>query len=162
MASKSPKYEEIDLTQLTLQDLSLHKQRFDQEIGVLQESIQGLKTLQSKFQESKNNLDRIQQSQEGSTLMVPLTGSMYVKGKVIDTKSFIINIGTGYYVKQSMADSKDYLTRRVKYLTEQIEKLQLAGAERVKVREAINEVLQIKIRSTIGTKDAEPGTADQE
>jgi prefoldin alpha subunit len=32
-------------------------------------------------------------------LMLPLTGSLYVKGKVADTQHLLVNIGTDYYVE---------------------------------------------------------------
>lgn len=31
--------------------------------------------------------------------MLPLTGSLYVKGKVADTQHLLVNIGTDYYVE---------------------------------------------------------------
>jgi hypothetical protein len=36
-------------------------------------------------------------------LLLPLTGSLYVKGKVADTQQLLVNIGTDYYVEVSVA-----------------------------------------------------------
>lgn len=34
------------------------------------------------------------------TILVPLTNSLYVPGKLADTEHVIVDIGTGYYVKK--------------------------------------------------------------
>lgn len=36
----------------------------------------------------------------GTTILVPLTNSLYVPGKLSDTEHVIVDIGTGYYVKK--------------------------------------------------------------
>ena len=39
----------------------------------------------------------------GTTILVPLTNSLYVPGKLSDTEHVIVDIGTGYYVKKVIA-----------------------------------------------------------
>ena len=41
---------------------------------------------------SKRDIDR--------TILVPLTNSLYVPGKLSDTENVIVDVGTGYYVKK--------------------------------------------------------------
>ena len=36
----------------------------------------------------------------GKTILVPLTNSLYVPGKLSDTEYVIVDVGTGYYVKK--------------------------------------------------------------
>jgi prefoldin alpha subunit len=36
----------------------------------------------------------------GSDIMVPLTSSLYVPGKLVEEKTVIVDIGTGYYVSK--------------------------------------------------------------
>lgn len=36
----------------------------------------------------------------GKTILVPLTNSLYVPGKLSDPENVIVDIGTGYYVKK--------------------------------------------------------------
>lgn len=55
---------------------------------------------QAKFLESGESIDRIASTLEGSSMLVPLTGSMYVPGSLADTKNVIIDIGTGYFVQK--------------------------------------------------------------
>jgi prefoldin alpha subunit len=39
----------------------------------------------------------------GTTILVPLTNSLYVPGKLSDTEHVVVDIGTGYYVKKVIA-----------------------------------------------------------
>jgi hypothetical protein len=78
---------------------------------------------------------------------------MYVSGKVKDADNVLINIGTGYYIEkvcqkinhssrskqknlfQDIVGAKDYFDRKVKYVTEQMEKIQVIGIEKSKIRD---------------------------
>lgn len=82
----------------------------------------------------------------GSEILVPLTGSMYVTGKLADTNNVIIDIGTGYYAEKNIEDAKDYFKRKVEYVTEQMEKIQQVGIERTKLREATMDIIEAKIQ----------------
>jgi prefoldin subunit 5 len=42
--------------------------------------------------------------------------------------SQIIDIGTGYYVEKDIAASKEYFSKKVKFVTEQMEKVQVGGS----------------------------------
>lgn len=64
-ASEAPHLQQIDLTKLSLQQLSLLKQQLDKELGVFQDSLQTLKIAQSKFQESGHCLDKVTPDAKG-------------------------------------------------------------------------------------------------
>jgi prefoldin subunit 5 len=46
----------------------------------------------------------------GKQILVPLTSSLYVPGKMSDVESVIVDVGTGYYVKKVGPRSYDILT----------------------------------------------------
>ncbi|XP_078034916.1 prefoldin subunit 5-like [Augochlora pura] len=144
--SESPHLQQINLTTLNLEQLTTLKQRLDQELGVFQDSLQTLKIAQSKFQESGSCLDKINPAVNGNEILVPLTGSMYVTGKLV-TNSVLVDIGTGYFAEKSVTDAKDYFDRRVAYVTEQMEKIQQLGLNKSKVRDATADVIEMKLRS---------------
>ncbi|XP_034934436.1 prefoldin subunit 5 [Chelonus insularis] len=144
-ATEAPHLQQIDLTKLTIPRLNLLKQQLDKELDVFQESLQALKIAQNKFQESGHCLDKITPKAQGKEILVPLTESMYVPGRLADTENVLVDIGTGYYVERNVADAKDYFTRRVAYVTEQMEKIQMAGLEKSKIRDAIIDVIKMKI-----------------
>lgn len=67
---------------------------------MIQESLQTLKMAQNKFHESGQSLEKITPDVKGETILVPLTGSMYVPGTIADIDHVLIDIGTGYYAQK--------------------------------------------------------------
>lgn len=71
-----------------------------QELNVFQDSLHTLKVAQGKFVESGESVEKMTPDIKGRTILVPLTGSMYVPGAIADTDKVIIDIGTGYYAQK--------------------------------------------------------------
>ncbi|KAG5875497.1 hypothetical protein JTB14_015109 [Gonioctena quinquepunctata] len=144
-ASEQKGMQQIDLTTLNIQQLSTLKQQLDQELNLFQESLASLKIAQGKYQNSGETLEKVNHDSEGNDILVPLTGSMYVPGKLHDTKNVIIDVGTRYYVEKDIEAAKDYFQRKTKFVTEQMEKIQYLGLEKSKIRDAIIEIADIKM-----------------
>lgn len=114
---------------------------------LFQDSLNTLKIAKTKYAGSKEALEQFKPNWNDKTTLVPLTGSMYVPGTFQDVEHFFIDIGTGYYVEMDLDKSKDYFQRRVEFVTEQMDKIEKLGIEKSKVRDAIQEVMQIKIQA---------------
>lgn len=80
-------------------------------------------------------------------ILVPLTGSMYVPGKLSEPEKVIVDVGTGYYVEKDINGANEYFTKKVKYVTEQMEKVQAIGNEKNKIREAVMDVMESKLQA---------------
>lgn len=91
----------------------------------------------------------------GSEILVPLTGSMYVTGKLADTDNVLVDIGTGYYAEKNITEAKDYFDRRVAYVTEQMEKIQQLGLDKSKARDATVDVIEMKYQSQMQKEGSE-------
>ncbi|XP_028637000.1 prefoldin subunit 5 [Grammomys surdaster] len=87
----------INITELNLPQLEMLKNQLDQEVEFLSTSIAQLKVVQTKYVEAKDCLNVLNKSNEGKELLVPLTSSMYVPGKLHDVEHVLIDVGTGYY-----------------------------------------------------------------
>ena len=146
--------QEIDITKLNLQQLSQLKQRLEQELQMYQSSLQSLKHAQTRYQSSKESIEKITPDCQGKEILVPLTGSIYVPGKIADAESVIIDIGTGYYVQKDLESAKDYMKRRVAFVTEQMEKIQAMGLEKGSIRDAVMEVMEGKIQQELSVQKA--------
>ncbi|XP_072749111.1 prefoldin subunit 5 [Anoplolepis gracilipes] len=147
--SVKPPYEVINLStlpNLNIQQLTMFKQQLDKELEVFQDSLHTLKIAQSRFQESGSCLEKMTLAAEGNEILVPLTGSMYVTGKLAEVNNVIVDVGTGYYAKKDINDAKDYFKRKVDYVTEQMEKIQQVGIERTKLRDATMDIIDAKIQ----------------
>ncbi|KAG4067029.1 hypothetical protein HA402_000020 [Bradysia odoriphaga] len=137
--------EQIDLTKLSIQQLQQLKMEFESELNVFQESLQTLKMAKTKFAGSKEALEQINPSWKDKEILVPLTGSMYVPGIVKQVDSFIIDVGTGYYAEKDLETSKDYFQRKVDYVQEQMDKIDVLGLQKSKVLNAVVDVIDMKI-----------------
>nr|XP_061813984.1 prefoldin subunit 5-like [Nerophis lumbriciformis] len=136
----------INLADLTLPQLEGLKSQLDQEIEFLTSSISQLKVVQAKFADAKDNLNSLNKSNQGKELLVPLTSSMYVPGTLNDVEHVLVDVGTGYYVEKNVADSKAFFKRKLDFLTKQIEKIQPALQEKHAMKQAVIEVMNMKIQ----------------
>jgi len=76
---------------------------------------------------------------------VPLTGSMYVPGKLSEPGKVLVDIGTGYYVQKERDAAAAYFEKKVKYVQEQMEKVQAIASEKIRIREAVMDVMEVKV-----------------
>lgn len=130
-----------------------------QELGVFQDSMQTLKMVKGKMKGSRDALEQLNPEKKSQPVLVPLTGSMYVPGVLADTEKVVVDIGTGYYAEKSLQGAKDYLKKRADFVQEQIEKIELIGMEKSKIREAIIEVMTIKINNMKAQQQQQPAVA---
>lgn len=112
---------------------------------MFQDSLQTLKVAKTKFDGSKDALEQISDDWNKKEILVPLTGSMYVKGVINNIDKFIIDIGTGYYVEKDITTSKDYFKRKVDYVQEQMDKIDTLGRQKSKVLNAVIDVIEMKV-----------------
>ena len=53
-------------------------------------------------------------------MLVPLTPSVYVAGRLAEQDKVLVDIGTGYFVEKNCKGADEYYVRKVKYLQEQL------------------------------------------
>ncbi|XP_068266680.1 prefoldin subunit 5 isoform X2 [Nyctibius grandis] len=131
----------VNVGELTLPQLELLKGQLDQ-----------LKVVQTKYVEAKDCLNVLNKSNEGKDLLVPLTSSMYVPGKLSDVERVLVDVGTGYYVEKTADDARDFFKRKIDFLTKQMEKIQPALQEKHAMKQAVVEMMSQKIQqlTTLG------------
>ena len=137
----------IDLKKLDLMQLTQIKNQLDQDLQFYQESLGNLKHAQTKFQDSGDSLGKLTPENKDKEILVPLTGSMYVPGQLSNSEKVLVDIGTGYYVEKDVDSAKEYFTKKVKYVTEQMEKVQGIGNEKNKIRELVMDYLEAKLQA---------------
>ncbi|XP_054751721.2 prefoldin subunit 5-like [Lytechinus pictus] len=139
--------QQVDLMQLPIPQLNGLKEQLDQEVEMMQGSLQQLKMAQSRFMESSESIGKLNSDNEGKEMLVPLTSSLYVPGKLQDVNNVLIDIGTGYYVEKSLEEAKKYFKRKVDFVTKQMEKVQPVLIEKSKMRQVVTEVMNMKIQA---------------
>ncbi|XP_030054030.1 prefoldin subunit 5 [Microcaecilia unicolor] len=136
----------VNISELSLQQLEILKNQLDQEVEFLSSSVAQLKLVQTKYVEAKDCLNVLNTANEGKELLVPLTSSMYVPGKLNDVEHVLIDVGTGYYVEKTASDARDFFKRKIDFLTKQIEKIQPALQEKHAMKQAVMETMSLKIQ----------------
>ena len=79
---------------------------------------------------------------------------MYVPGNLNDPEKVVVDVGTGYYVEKDIDSAKEYFTKKVKYVTDQMEKVQALGNEKNKIREAVMDVMEQKLKAQFAQQQA--------
>ncbi|KAF4078754.1 hypothetical protein AMELA_G00185220 [Ameiurus melas] len=148
----------VNLTELSLPQLEGLKSQLDQETEFLSSSIAQLKVVQTKYVEAKDSMNVLKKSNEGKELLVPLTSSMYVPGTLNDVEHVLINVGTGYFVEKNVEDGKDFFKRKIDFLTKQIEKIQPTLQEKYGMKQAVVEVMNMKLQQLHSQQASQSGT----
>ncbi|GJQ08748.1 hypothetical protein GpartN1_g539.t1 [Galdieria partita] len=139
---------QIPISELTKDQLQILYDRMEQELEHLRNSLRTLNMAVSRLQRSLHCLDSLSNKSEGSQVMVPLTSSLYVPGSLKDTKSVLVDIGTGYYVKSSLEKAEDYLKRRLSSVKKEVEKLQQLLSTKQEQHEYVSVALREKLVQT--------------
>lgn len=104
---------EISAEDLTLDQLANLKQQHEDEIKELSSQLDQLFGAKNRYINARNVLDEMNKTTDGSTLLVPLTSSLYAPGKIKDPNKVIVELGTGYFVEKTIPDAKDLISRKV-------------------------------------------------
>ncbi|XP_072927306.1 prefoldin subunit 5 [Hemitrygon akajei] len=149
----------VNVADLPLQQLEALRGQLEQETEFLTSSIQQLKLVQSKYVESQESLNKLSPDNTGKDVLVPLTSSMYVPGKLQDVNLVLLDIGTGYYVEKGVTEARAFFNRKLEFLTKQIEKVQPALQEKYTVKQAVVEMLNQKIQHMAALNNPQSSTA---
>jgi prefoldin alpha subunit len=67
----------------------------------LTQSYSQLRGAQARFNDCKDSVDTLKtEKSEDKTILVPLTSSLYVPGKLSNVETVIVDVGTGYFVEK--------------------------------------------------------------
>uniref|UniRef100_A0A673YG95 Prefoldin subunit 5 n=1 Tax=Salmo trutta TaxID=8032 RepID=A0A673YG95_SALTR len=146
----------VNLTELSLPQLEGLKTQLEQETEFLTSSIGQLKVVQTKYVEAKDSLSVLNKSNAGELLKLPWF--MYVPGTLNDVEHVLVDVGTGYYVEKNVNDTKEFFKRKIDFLTKQIEKIQPALQEKYGMKQAVIEVMNIKIQQLQSQQASQSGT----
>jgi prefoldin alpha subunit len=150
---------EINIAKLSLQQLDQLKNQLTQELNVLQESLSRLKMVQQSFISSETSLDQLKTLEQNKEILVPLTSSLYVPGKLTNNQRVMVDIGTGYYVQKTVEDARKYFEKKIDFLTKQMEQLQPILQQKAMIREDVIDVFQQKLSIQLQAQKAAAGGA---
>lgn len=156
----------VNLASLEPQQLMAFKQNTQQELMHLQSSYDALLLAQSKYKDCINSVNLIEdnknnqgdsESESDKEMFIPLTSSLYIRGKN-QVENFKIDIGTGYFVEKNKEESITFFKKRIDKLSGDALKLKELITDKVGLMQSIDSVIREKIIASQAAQTA-AGTA---
>ncbi|KAF9351264.1 subunit of tubulin prefoldin [Mortierella sp. NVP85] len=136
----------IDLQDLDLTQLVEVKKQLEEELSHLTSSFGQLKQAQNRFADCIESCQAINAANKDKTILVPLTSSLYVPGKLANVEKVIVDIGTGYYVEKTVEDAIKFYNNKVDFVKGNLDKIQTAVATKQGNLRSLMEVMQYKVQ----------------
>ena len=108
-----------------------------QTIDTLKQQLQLLENQKMEARMAEETLKDIGKLKPGNEIMVPVGSGCYARSSIIDTKSFMVSIGSGVLMGKSEAELGSFLGEKTKELDEAAANVQ---KELVKAHEKLNEI----------------------
>lgn len=125
VATSAPNQSTVKLSSLSVQQLSQLKKQLDEELTHLSNSFQSLRAAQAKFKDCLKSLSAgLNPSAVDRQILVPLTSSLYVPGKLANADTVIVDVGTGFFVEKGVTDAKDFYDRKIASLDSNLKDLE--------------------------------------
>mmetsp|Transcript_7132 Transcript_7132/g.20895 ORF Transcript_7132/g.20895 Transcript_7132/m.20895 type:complete len:135 (+) Transcript_7132:240-644(+) len=123
------------------------REQTENEIQRLSQHYQQLQEAQGRFGTCMAMLNEIKPECEDREMLVPLTESLYVPGKIKDANKVLVNVGTGYLVEKSLPKAQELIERKIGQIGTNCEGLQQVISARRKNLEVISMVFNNRIRA---------------
>ncbi|CAN6657521.1 prefoldin subunit 5 [Trichomonascus vanleenenianus] len=137
---------QVDIKSLSIQQLYEIQQQLQQEIDHLSDSFSKLRQALTKFQDCSDTVKLVSNpANEENEILVPLTSSLYIPGKMQDVDKFMVDVGTGYYVEKNSEDSIEFFHRKVKTLTKNLNDLETVVNNKYANLRAVSDALNKKV-----------------
>ncbi|ETI21096.1 hypothetical protein G647_07440 [Cladophialophora carrionii CBS 160.54] len=152
----------VDISTLSVQQISALQARLSQELEHLSTSYQRLRAAQARFRDCiKSIQDGVEGKSGGTPLLIPLTTSLYIPGTLAPTSStgagassgsspsssasLLVDVGTGFFVEKTPRDGIKFYERKIDELAKNladIEKVVTGKSENLRI---IEDVLRRKM-----------------
>ncbi|KAJ2773533.1 subunit of tubulin prefoldin [Coemansia nantahalensis] len=145
MSSDDAGQQTISIEDLPLAQLQNIKAQLEGEINELTGAFSQMKQAQGAFRECKRCIDALSPESQDKTILVPLSNSLYVPGKISNIDSVVVDVGTGYFVEKSAKDAGAYYDGKIDYVQGNAKKIQETVEQKQASYRGLLEVMQHKI-----------------
>ncbi|KAH6809781.1 prefoldin 5 [Perilla frutescens var. frutescens] len=120
MAASTPR---MEIEKMSVEQVRALKEQVDMEVNLLQDSLNNLRSANARLELASTALNDLAVRPQGKKMLVPLTASLYVPGKLDDAEKVLVDVGTGYFIEKTMAEGKDYCERKIALLKSNYDQL---------------------------------------
>ncbi|KAJ5080736.1 prefoldin subunit 5 [Anaeramoeba ignava] len=135
----------IDISRLPNEQIQALKEQMAGEIDQLSNGINTFQQVLARYETSIQTLKSISDSQEKKQILVPLTESMYIPGKISSPDYVLVDIGTGYFLQKKIPEAVKFFERRQVTVKQKIQEYRSVVAIDEKNLQLINSVLQQRV-----------------
>eukprot|EP00916_Digyalum_oweni_P006100 GHVL01010500.1.p1 GENE.GHVL01010500.1~~GHVL01010500.1.p1 ORF type:complete len:176 (+),score=34.40 GHVL01010500.1:38-529(+) len=135
----------INLKCRSLQELAQLKKRLESDIQMLSDQGAQLKYALNGFKSSKESLAALHAGNMDKQILVPITQSLYVPGKMSNTNTILVDIGTGYLVEKTISEGEVFCDKKVNLVRENLAMQQKALNSKKNTLELCALVMQEKM-----------------
>ncbi|KAL2872029.1 prefoldin subunit 5 [Aspergillus lucknowensis] len=143
----------VNISSLSVPQLRALQTRVSSELEHLTSSHAKLRAAQSRFRDCVRSInDGIVGSEKKGTqgrdeILVPLTSSLYVKGRLVDREKVLVDVGTGYYVEKTTAKAVEFYEQKVKELETNLTELEKLVQTKSSQQKLFEDALRQKLMS---------------
>ncbi|KAI9371400.1 Prefoldin [Aspergillus egyptiacus] len=143
----------VNITSLTVPQLRALQTRISSELEHLTSSHAKLRAAQSRFRDCVRSINEgvIGSEKKGTQgkdeILVPLTSSLYVKGRLVDREKVLVDVGTGYYVEKTTAKAIEFYEKKVKELDANLAELEKVVQTKSSQQRLFEDALRQKLMS---------------
>ncbi|GAA5981070.1 hypothetical protein JCM10908_003973 [Rhodotorula pacifica] len=148
----------VSLEDLSLEQISQVRTQLEQELKHLTAAFGDLKQAQSKFMACMESLDSIKPANKEKKVLIPLTSSLYVPGRIKDTENVLVDIGTGYFVEKETKQAKTLYNSKILALKSNLATLQQQIETKQSNFEACTQMMRVKMAQQQQTQAAQVGS----
>ncbi|KZS90052.1 Prefoldin alpha subunit [Sistotremastrum niveocremeum HHB9708] len=137
----------IAVHDLELPQLADVRRQLEEELKHLTNSFAQLNQAKAKFKACIENVNEVKKENANKTILVPLTNSLYVPGKVVKPDSVIVDVGTGYYVEKTRVEALTHYRRKVEFVSQNIETLETTISKKQDNLSYVVNIMQSKLQA---------------
>lgn len=136
----------VDIKDLSTEQLGEVRKQLEAEVEHLAESFLQLRQAQAKFTQCSQCVRQASESaNNGSELLVPLSASLYVPGKMAEVNKFIVDIGTDYFVEKNAEDAVKFFNAKVETLNHNLVDLDRIVNEKMAALQQVEDIFKKKL-----------------
>lgn len=99
------------------------KKQIEGDIQQCNASFNELRLASQKFMDSKTAIHNFSLQDSEREILVPLTSSLYIPGRIEDVKTVTVELGAGYYADMPTAKAEEYCDWKVKFIQDSVKKV---------------------------------------
>uniref|UniRef100_A0A7S1LZP0 Prefoldin subunit 5 n=1 Tax=Neobodo designis TaxID=312471 RepID=A0A7S1LZP0_NEODS len=145
----------MQLAALSIDQLKGIKDSMDQDIQALQRAYESLRGARNRFGDSKTYLEGFKAYEKGQEMLVPVSSSLYVPGTLHETDKVLVDVGTGYYIQQSVPRAQDFFNKRMGQMKESMDQIAEAMSMKQRQQNTVIDLIKAKAQAQMQAQQQE-------